>query len=285
MSGSHDQRALIASVVIPAYNCADTVAEQIRALLDQEPPQRIEIVVADNGSRDENARVVQRLTEAHPEVVLVDARRVRGASAARNDGVAAAAAEQILFCDADDVVSPGWVAAMIRELSEAPVVGGWLEPFVDEVGDVTGRGRSAVASFGTTTFVISASMAIRRSAFEAVGGFDERWGPGEDIDISLRLRDLGYDIARADDAVVFKRIVTRPRDVWRQHFRYGIHRARAAAEHPAYREAIDLRATARRWAWLLSRLPLRWRDRDVLGPVAITAGRVAGSFKYRVFYP
>lgn len=273
------------SVVIPAFNCVDVLLEQLEAVAAQECEQHWEVVVADNGSADGTRQLAERFADSHSRFRVIDASRAAGASAARNDGAEAARGAKILFCDADDVVGPDWIQQLAAALDREVAVGGWLSTFVSTPGDIDVGGRPAVASFGTEHFLISACMGIRRDVFDEVGGFDETWGPGEDIDLSLRLIHLGHRLGRVDDATVFKRVTTAPRAVWKQHFRYGVQRARAAAAFPEFKGPVRLRDVLRKWAWVVAKLPLRWRDRDVLGPSAMACGRLVGSIRYRVFYP
>ena len=95
------------SIIIPCRNAARTIEETLQALADQKWPAAWEVIVADNGSTDNLARVVAKYTLRIPHLRLVDASARRGASYARNIGVNAATGEYILFCDADDVPAAG----------------------------------------------------------------------------------------------------------------------------------------------------------------------------------
>src|SRR5688500_9296124 len=98
-----------ASVVVPVRDGAATIGEQLAALAQQDFPGSWEVVVADNGSRDGTADVVRSFRDRLPGLRLVDASARPGASHARNAGAAAATGEVLAFCDADDVVDPGWL--------------------------------------------------------------------------------------------------------------------------------------------------------------------------------
>ena len=74
-----------------------------------EVPADWEVVVADNGSDDGTRACVQRWSERHPRIHLVDASARRGAAAARNIGVRSARGRLLAFCDADDVEAAGGI--------------------------------------------------------------------------------------------------------------------------------------------------------------------------------
>ena len=195
------ERPLI-SVVVPVRNGMPWIEHQLQALSTQEVPADWEIVVADNGSEDGTRACVQRWSERHPRIRLVDASARRGAAAARNIGVRSARGRLLAFCDADDVVRPGWLASMRDALADADLVAG-----VFDFGALDGRPRSlpvpaATRQLGFLPFALGANLAVRREAFEAVHGFCEELSLEEDMDLCWRLQLAGYRFAVAADAVV-----------------------------------------------------------------------------------
>ena len=111
------------SVVIPAYNAASTLGEQLDALRQQRPTVPVEIVVVDNGSTDSTELVVHGRAVGYDRIRLVSEPR-KGAAAALNRGISEARADWMAFCDADDVVSDGWVDAALRGLASHEIVTG-----------------------------------------------------------------------------------------------------------------------------------------------------------------
>ena len=71
-----------------------------------------EVVLADNGSTDASVAVAESFRDRLPSLVVVDASGKRGRSYARNEGAKAARGANLTFIDADDVVAPGWLAAL-----------------------------------------------------------------------------------------------------------------------------------------------------------------------------
>ena len=111
--------ALACSVVVPTYNAAATLPEQLAALAAQTIGFPFEVVISDNGSTDDSASVAAAWCD-RLDLRVVDASRGRGVSVARNVGIEAAAADLVLLCDADDGVSAGWVEAMTTPCVRIP---------------------------------------------------------------------------------------------------------------------------------------------------------------------
>src|SRR5207253_8877584 len=102
------------TVIIPCFNAADTLGFQIEALAGQECPEPWELIIADNGSTDGSVKVAESYQPKVPHLRVIDASERRGVAHVRNVAVRAAQGEAVIFCDADDIVSPGFLAAMYR---------------------------------------------------------------------------------------------------------------------------------------------------------------------------
>ncbi len=244
------------SVVVPAHDGAVTLGAQLLALTAQVAAEPFEIVVVDNCSTDATAQIVQQWAERDARVRLVEAHAGAGPSYARNVGMRACRAERVACCDADDVVAPGWVAAMVAALRDHPFVGGQLEverlnaPWV-----VDGRGRAVgggLGRYGDIEFAHGCNLGIRRTlALEYP--FDETLRAGEEIDLAVRLRDAGVRCAFVAGAVVHYRYRSSTFATMRQAFAYGrvqrvlaVRAGRAAPRHRGWRRAV----------WLVARVPL-----------------------------
>jgi glycosyltransferase involved in cell wall biosynthesis len=101
------------SIVIPVYNAAEFLGDALASALGQTHPD-VEVIVVDDGSTDGSWEVAGR----HP----VRRERVAhgGGAAARNHGLALATGAFILFLDADDVISPDFVAELLRAAAPPP---------------------------------------------------------------------------------------------------------------------------------------------------------------------
>ena len=227
--------ALDASVVIPVRNGASTIARQLRALAAQEDVDVAwEIVVSDNGSRDDTRDSVLSIARDMPVPVrVVDAGSRRGLSHARNVGVLHARGEFVLFCDADDIVRRRWLSSAIRGLRESDVVGGDIHPFESEahLGSEPPRGL-ITASFGPA--IVGCNFGVRRAAYLAIGGCDESLPPYgcEDAELSVRANDAGLRIVSVPGMEVdFQRTVGLRANL-RKAYLSGVAQAIVFTRHP-----------------------------------------------------
>ncbi len=195
------------SVVIVVKDGARHIRRQLDALGAQVGAPPFEVVVADNGSRDDTVAVVSAWIDggigAPCAARVVDASARPGIPHARNVGALATSGAIIAYCDSDDQVSPTWVAQIQRGLTTPGLVGGRTEAF-----DVDGRPRPDVSlsglAGGPRPYSPTCNLAVTRDCFFAVGGFDEslpRYG-FEDVDFCWRAQDLGYPLGFLPEAVV-----------------------------------------------------------------------------------
>jgi glycosyltransferase involved in cell wall biosynthesis len=106
------------SVIMPCLNGAATIAIQLEALAAQQWSEPWEVIIADNGSTDATFQIIEQYHDRLPGLRVVNASDKPGSAHARNVGVRAASADRLAFCDVDDMVEPGWVAAMGNALAE-----------------------------------------------------------------------------------------------------------------------------------------------------------------------
>lgn len=197
------------SIIIPAYNAADSISACLHALENQSiPRERYEIIVVDDGSADDTA---QRAATAGARVIRQEN---GGAAAARNCGARAAQGEILLFTDSDCIPASDWVARMAAPFSDPSVAGakgvykteesGFTPRFVQQEYQDKYDG---MAQLSEIDFVDTYSAAYRRDIFLQMGGFDTTF-PGasvEDQEFSFRLAEAGYRLVFVPNAVVAHR--------------------------------------------------------------------------------
>jgi glycosyltransferase involved in cell wall biosynthesis len=215
------------SVVIPVGGVDGFLEGQLKALLEQDLPAPFEIVLALNSSSPADARALQAVVVqlGHGRIVIVDASERRGASYARNRGAEAARGNVLIFCDADDIVRPGWLSSMSNALQGADAAGGQLVEFTTAGTLPKWRPRStpdALPTFMNVPYAVSANFAVRRSVFESVGGFDETLTRCEDIDISWTILHGGHSLVYVPAAIVEYRVRQSMWAMLQQHYLYGI---------------------------------------------------------------
>ena len=286
------------SVVLPCRNGAATVAEQLEALAAQDWSEPWELVVVDNGSTDDSMKIVERYRNRFPALRIVDASERPGLAPALNAGVREARGEAVAFVNDDDLVAEGWLAAMGEALERHDLVAGLLEyDRLNEPWAIDVRGRPqerALAEWGFLDylpFACCATIGVRRTLHEAVGGFDEAMVPaGEDMDYCWRLQHAGASFRLAPAAVTHYRLRHSLRDLFRQGLAYGEGHALAYKKHrglglPAARR--PWRRGARAWAGLGKRL-LLVRSKTQLAlfvwHAGLRLGLVRGSVKHRVVF-
>ncbi len=215
------------SVVIAAYDAETTLGEQLDALVAQRVPFAWEVVVADNGSSDGTADLA-RSYAGRLRIRVVDASATPGAGAARNVGVSVARAPLIAFCDADDVVGDGWLAAMRAALGRHAFVAGRFDgtrlnsPAVLRSRTVPQQhGLQESARLPGLHAAGAGNMGIRADVFRAVGGFDPRCLYLEDADLCWRVQLAGVPLVWAPDALLHVRLRGSLWSTARQGYHYG----------------------------------------------------------------
>jgi glycosyltransferase involved in cell wall biosynthesis len=275
------------SVVVPVLNGMPWIEHQLQALAAQQIEVAWEVVVADNGSDDETRSCVMRWSERHSRIHLVDASARRGEAAAKNVGVRSARGRFLAFCDADDVVRPGWLASMLAALGDADLVAGMFD-FSALDGPKSVPVPPATRQLGFLPFGLGANLAVRREVFEAVRGFCEELPTEDDVDLCWRLQLAGYRFAVTADAVVEKRERSGVKPMFQAALGYGRCGPRLYGRYRADGMRRDLRGAAKAWVWLVVASPglvIPTRRRQWVRTFGIRAGRLAGSVHLRVFFP
>lgn len=227
------------TVVIPAFNRADTIDEAIASALNQTYPAK-EIVVVDDGSTDDTVRRVRDMN--NPAIkVLVNPRNM-GATASRNRGARAATTGWIAFLDSDDTWHAEKLAAertlISSERSDVVAVAANHRLVIDGRIGASRTTKEFVSNVATKlrteNFLGTCScMTVRREPFLAIGGFNEQLKSCQDWDVWIRLAETGR-IAISKPAHVFYRLNTRDcistdgrkrqsghLHIWKSHVRRG----------------------------------------------------------------
>lgn len=178
------------SFVIPVRNDAARLRRCLaRIAANTNAEHAVEILVIDNGSTDDSARVA---VEGGARVLHVPTGRV---SALRNRGVAETAGDIVAFVDSDNEIADGWLAAAVGLLT-APGVGGagalCTSPGETWVQSMYGALRGATHGSGQVRWLGAGNLVVRREVFAAVGGFDESLEACEDVDLCQRLVAAGW---------------------------------------------------------------------------------------------
>ena len=283
---------------LTAYNAAATLGEQLEALAAQRYDGDWEVVVVDNGSTDGTADLACRFAWRFPAFSVVDGGPRRGHSVPRNAGAQAARGELLAYCDADDIVAPGWLAAMAEAASRYDLVGGWLDvgPLNDEATRTWHQPwpRDRLRSW-LLPDAVSANLAIWADVLSDLGGWSSEYeAGGEDTELSWRAQLAGYRLGFARDAVVHYRYRSGIWQTARQAYKIGVNCERILRDFVFLRDgdghgdgggSASGRALGRA-AWLATRLPYLAGSRRHRGQwISVAAeylGRFSGAGRYRL---
>jgi len=188
------------SVIIPCRDAAAFLVQSLDSVLSQEPEPG-EVIVVDDGSQDESAK----LARSYGGPVRCVSQAPAGIAAARNHGIRLASGEIIGFLDADDLWPAGSLRHRLEILAADDTVGcafGLVETFRDLASGQEGPAFLPPARPAR----LAGAMLVRRWVFDSVGGFDSTLRIGETMDWVARL-DEQHIVTRATDHVVLRRRV------------------------------------------------------------------------------
>ena len=190
------------SVIIPAFNGQEYLAEALASVAAQSHPD-LEIIVVDDGSTDRTAEIAQTFDDRRVRYVYASR---SGAALARNRGVGLARGELLAFLDADDV----WTHDKLR-LQVASLERGDGDMIFTRVEQFVGPNpfQSGAPQQPPTTGqpgICATTLLMRREAFERVGFFDGECRLGEFLDWYARAVDLGLKPAVLPEALAGRRV-------------------------------------------------------------------------------
>jgi GT2 family glycosyltransferase len=267
------------------------LGDQLAALAAQTrlPEQ---LVVVNNGPAGAVDPVVAEWRAKLPGLELVEDRSLAVCGHARNVGAAHATQPGLLFLDDDDVVQPGYVAAMSEALDRAELAAARID--VEQLNPPGLARRWGVMQADQPMtyhdflpWVIGGAMGVRRETFERVDGFDTSMRVAEDTDFCWRAQlEAGAGIAFAPSAHISYRLRTAPKAAFRQA------RLWASWEVELYRRYLGrgLRPPGRqlrallRWGRPLALLVRARRSEDVVvaaRSLGACVGRLEGSIRHR----
>lgn len=230
-------------VVIPTFNRANSVGEAIESVLAQVRPAN-EIIVVDDGSTDDTAAVLAHFGNNIQVLHQTNA----GVSAARNNGTARLESEWITFLDSDDVWTKNRLSVLERDLRLSPSI----EDVVAHIGDVEFVGanyRENLFSIKNLKFpknkaelvkdalplVISGmstqAAAVRKRAFQSVGGFNEEYNMFEDTALFCTLAMKGFFSVTGDTISIARRLDDDSSALTNQHLQNPLEGAKIHVEY------------------------------------------------------
>ncbi|NJR60187.1 MAG: glycosyltransferase [Cyanobacteria bacterium CRU_2_1] len=199
------------SVLMPVYNAQKYVAQAIESILHQTFTD-FELLIVDDGSSDRSFRILKRYA-AHDSRIRLLSRPNKGFVKTLNEMIPLANGDLIARMDADDLSLPDRFAHQVEFLRQHPevVCVGGFQDWIDEAGRILIDHQEAIENAEIQAQLLTGRTAInhpsammRRSALLQVGGYDESMYPAEDLDLWLRLGEIGK-LANLPETVVYYR--------------------------------------------------------------------------------
>lgn len=201
------------SIVILCYNKVELTQACLESLSATDPQIPFEVIVIDNASQDETPEFLAMLEgDVRVERMEENLGFVRGC----NHGASLARGEFVLFLNNDTVLQPGWLEPLVAVMDEDPRCGAvspmliYPDGRVNDAGGLVfadgecwryGMGDGAVDnpklnSRRAVDYAMGACLLVRKSLWDLIGGFDERYAPAyyEDVDLSFAIRAQGYRV-------------------------------------------------------------------------------------------
>jgi glycosyltransferase involved in cell wall biosynthesis len=202
----------VVSVSMSVYNSARYLRDAIESILNQTFTD-FEFLIIDDGSTDQSLKILQEYA-AKDQRIWLNHRENRGIPQTRNELLAQAKGEFVAVMDADDVALPDRLARQVSFLRQHPdvvCVGGCLD-WIDEKGRLLGHcvmpeQDDEIQNFlvGGISLLHHPTTLVRRSALVAVDGYNESMVASSDLDLWLRLGEIGR-LANLSDTVLQYRL-------------------------------------------------------------------------------
>lgn len=201
------------TVVIPVFNGAEHLVECVESVLAQHSPVH-EVIIANDGSTDATPTLADELARRDPRVRNLRLPHHGRPGPARNLGAAAGTGEWLAFLDADDVWLPHKLDVQLAALRSDPslIAVGGIARYLGRRGPMRGVfGRTPdeatwaeVRAGRAMPFHVSSTIVVRRTAFDTIGGFDERLPAAEDFALIARLAAIGPVGCVADEVAYYR---------------------------------------------------------------------------------
>jgi glycosyltransferase involved in cell wall biosynthesis len=224
------------SFVVPVYNGARWLDDVLAAILAQDDGRPFEVILVDDGSTDGSRAILDRWAAAGRVRVLDGPRR--GAAAAVNTGLRAAAHPIACQVDQDVIVQPGWMARLVAELDAPEVAAAQGQYAPDEKASLWARtmGFELMHRYSRipgrfVDHVCTGNTVYRIAALQQIGLFDETFGYGYDNDVSYRLGAAGFRLAFCREALAIHRWREDVAGYLRQQYGFGYGRIDLVVKH------------------------------------------------------
>lgn len=199
------------SIVMPVFNAEQWLPETLASVARQ-TNRDWELIAVDDGSTDDSAAVLRAFANQHPGHVTVLSQPHQGRSSARNTGIELARGDLIALLDADDVWAEDKLAVQVSWLADHPECIACTCTFTNVPRPSERSFRTLAFDWSQDTLLrwallegfgpgLCSTLVIRREALQQSGGFTVGLDVGEDVDLALRLIDIGR-IGNVDEVLM-----------------------------------------------------------------------------------
>ena len=204
----------LVSVCIPAYNCEKYIGQALQSVSTQTYPN-IEVIIVDDGSIDDTLNVIRRVIDERVKVIIT---LNKGAAAARNLAYQNSTGEYIIFFDADDLLSPDFIAQQVSRAgfkSNIIVLSGWGRFYHNDLNTF----KKEIISYKEMNFTTwintywhygnpmtaPGRVLVPRKLIEETGLWNEELSLNDDLEFFTRVFLKAQRILFCDDAVLYYR--------------------------------------------------------------------------------
>lgn len=203
------------SIIIPSYNHQKYVAQAIKSVLQQTWPD-IDLIVIDDGSTDDSAKIISKLHQERGGFRFVSRKNI-GLIGTLNQGLTMAKGEYLCELASDDYLTNDSIEKRVKALQNDSKM---VAVFADAIGvnydhvtknrlldkkrRVLFRQKDPIPDLINGTFPIFTTGMFRKDTIQRLGGFDPRYRYYEDLEMSILLPSAGK-IGFLDDPILFRR--------------------------------------------------------------------------------
>ena len=181
------------SVLMPAYNAEEYIAEAIESILNQ-TFKDYEFIIVDDCSTDNTWQIIKKYIKKDSRIKAHKNEKNLGIAGNRNKLISMAKGDYVIWQDADDISMPYRLEKQYKFMEENPevgILGGWLQ-FFNKNGNLSVRKYATDDKVLRRKIFIYSPVAqpaaiIRKKLLDEVGKYDLKYPPAEDIDMSFRI--------------------------------------------------------------------------------------------------
>lgn len=274
------------SIILPAHNEEKVIKNTLLSLINANYPNKKEIIVVNDGSTDNTAKVVKEMTKKYPLIKLINLKH-GGKANALNTGVSHSKYDIVITLDADSSIEKNSLKELVKPLSERDVAGvsgvvrakrnknllTWFQDF----DYIVSSGWRFICNKINANSILPGFAAFKKDVLIKAKGFKTDTIT-EDFDIVLELRRLGYHTRMNPSAVIYTEVPQTIRKFVRQRIRWGRGTIQVIRKH------IDFIASKKSGLLGLYSIPTQsyWYLHGLLYIPITLYTMVSGYFKYFV---